>query len=114
MHYFGVYALARAAGMKAVAAEVVATASQYVDDAIEAGSIEIEISSQGILDYIQDKAAAFWEEIVSFGLSQAFPLGHAAAATYPDRPYLRWQYTRAGDGNRIERDNPKDFVNGCK
>ena len=225
MHYFGVYALARAAGMKANAAEVMATASQYVDDAIwdkevfsadgrsilteltahkllnlknadpedqrkvwlpfhflpggegdnptgrlacrmnspiakklvrhntavaadtpyglhllgitahvyadtfahqgfiganhsyngiEAGSIAIEVSSQGILDYIQDKAAAFWKEIVSFGLSHAFPLGHAAAATYPDRPYLRWQYTRAEDGTRIERDNPKDFVNGCK
>jgi len=34
MHYFGVYALARAAGMKANATEIVATASQYVDDAI--------------------------------------------------------------------------------
>src|SRR6056297_3096832 len=34
MHYFGVYAMARAAGMKTGAAEVVATASQYVDDAI--------------------------------------------------------------------------------
>ena len=34
MHYFGVYALARAAGMRDDAAEIVATASEYVDDAI--------------------------------------------------------------------------------
>ena len=34
MHYYGVYALARIAGFKASAAKVVATASQYVDDAV--------------------------------------------------------------------------------
>lgn len=34
MHYYGVYALARLAGIRADAAQIVATASQYVDDAI--------------------------------------------------------------------------------
>lgn len=33
MHYYGVYALARLAGLKAEAAKTIATASQYVDDA---------------------------------------------------------------------------------
>src|SRR4029079_5571182 len=32
MHYYGTYALARAEGIRADVAEVIATASQYVDD----------------------------------------------------------------------------------
>ena len=32
MHYYGTYALARAAGLQAEAAKVIATAAQYVDD----------------------------------------------------------------------------------
>lgn len=35
MHYDGVYALARAAGVKPAVARVIATASQYVDDALD-------------------------------------------------------------------------------
>ena len=36
MHYYGVYAMARLAGLRPEAAETIATASQYVDDAVEA------------------------------------------------------------------------------
>ncbi len=225
MHYFGVYALARAAGMRVGAAEIVATASEYVDgaiwdkdvfladgrsilaemtahkmldfknadredqrrvwlpfhflpgaegktptdkllcrknsrlaktmvkrntavaaeapyglhlmgitahvyadtfahygfmganhsyNAIKAGSIDLQVSDDGIFDYIQKKAKGFINKLVSYGLSQAFPLGHAAATTYPDRPYLRWSYVRASDGKKIERENPKDYLAGCK
>lgn len=35
MHYYGIYALARMAGLKPGAAKAIATASQYVDDAVE-------------------------------------------------------------------------------
>ena len=35
MHYYGIYALARMAGLKPEAAKPIATASQYVDDAVE-------------------------------------------------------------------------------
>jgi hypothetical protein len=35
MHYYGTYALARAAGMKGDAARIVASASQFVDDSID-------------------------------------------------------------------------------
>jgi hypothetical protein len=83
-------------------------------NAIDTGSIELEVSNGGILDYIRNKAIGFWTELVSYGLSRAFPLGHASAATYPDRPYLRWSYIRAENGERVERDNPKDYLGGCK
>ena len=35
MHYYGVYALARMAGLNAAASKTIATASQYVDDAVK-------------------------------------------------------------------------------
>jgi hypothetical protein len=36
------------------------------------------------------------------------PLGHGEAASAPDQPYLVWSYTN-GRGERIERNNPRDF-----
>ncbi|MEA3416672.1 MAG: DUF6765 family protein [Thermodesulfobacteriota bacterium] len=36
MHYYGVYAMARLAGIRPDAAGTIAIASQYVDDAVEA------------------------------------------------------------------------------
>lgn len=40
MHYYGVYALARAAGLKADHAETIAKASQFVDDNVEEAVVE--------------------------------------------------------------------------
>lgn len=37
------------------------------------------------------------------------PLGHARAGTYPDQPYLTWQY-RCYDGSTVQRDNPATYV----
>lgn len=36
-------------------------------------------------------------------------VGHARVDTYPDRPYLRWEYTDSF-GQTIERNNPSDFI----
>ena len=36
MHYYAAYAMARLAGLRPEAAKTIATASQYVDDAVEA------------------------------------------------------------------------------
>jgi hypothetical protein len=37
------------------------------------------------------------------------PLGHGAALTLPDRPYLKWNY-KDGFGNVVVRDNPNEFA----
>jgi len=42
MHYYGTYAMARAAGLKPEAATVIATAAQFVDDNAEKESIEFK------------------------------------------------------------------------
>lgn len=42
-------------------------------------------------------------------------LGHAAAATLPDRPYLIWSYkTEYPEKKAISRNNPQDFMEGCQ
>ena len=51
----------------------------------------------------------FFKKIVSFFLSESFPLGHGAALSYPDRPDLIWKYKNGLD-EPVERDNPKIFL----
>ena len=48
MHYYGTYALARAAGIKSEHAGYIATASQYVDDS---KGITVELPDSSFLDY---------------------------------------------------------------
>jgi hypothetical protein len=46
-------------------------------------------------------------------VSETLPLGHGAVLSYPDRPYLRWSYVDC-NGKRVERDNPKDFIEAAE
>lgn len=46
MHYYGTYAIARAAGLNKKASAVIATASQFVDDNAHKGSVEFDDSSR--------------------------------------------------------------------
>jgi hypothetical protein len=63
--------------------------------------------------------AGFWSKLKDFFgdafdertggfVGDALPLGHGAALSYPDLPYLEWRY-RAEDGRTVPRDNPADF-----
>jgi hypothetical protein len=49
MHYYGTYALARAAGIKADAARIIATAAQYVDDNIDDAKLKLSDGARFIL-----------------------------------------------------------------
>lgn len=51
----------------------------------------------------------WYEKIACYFISEAFPLGHGAALSHPDRPYLVWSYKNCF-GKTVKRDNPKDFV----
>lgn len=42
-------------------------------------------------------------------IGDKMPLGHGAALSFPDRPFLKWSYTDS-QGNKVVRDNPKDFL----
>lgn len=42
-------------------------------------------------------------------------LGHGAAVTFPDRPYLKWSFMYEDpERDSKERDNPATFTEGCK
>jgi hypothetical protein len=49
------------------------------------------------------------ERLKSYFINDALPLGHGTVLGNPDKPYLRWAYTN-GLGERIGRDNPRDFL----
>lgn len=52
---------------------------------------------------------SFANKIANFFLSEAFPLGHGAALSHPDRPSLVWEYND-NSGNKVKRDNSEIFM----
>lgn len=65
--------------------------------------------TQRILKYIRDKFENFKVRIAGT-FAETVPVGHGAVATYPDRPYLKWQYLPEDGRELVRRENPKDFV----
>ncbi len=61
----------------------------------------------------RERITDFFGSIGSRILSDRFPLGHGAALTYPDLPYLKWEY-KNGLGKLIKRDNKKIFLDAVK
>lgn len=51
---------------------------------------------------------SFFSKIANFFVSSAFPLGHGAALSHPDRPYISWKYVN-GLGQTVERNNQTIF-----
>lgn len=42
-------------------------------------------------------------------------LGHGAALTFPDRPFLTWSFEyEEGKGTKVPRNNPATFLEGCE
>jgi hypothetical protein len=52
------------------------------------------------------------KRLAGYFMSEALPLGHGGALSYPDKPFLKWAYTN-GKGERVVRDNPKDFLDAA-
>lgn len=72
-----------------------------------------------IAEYIKRKAQKFMENFLGTASGAATgTLGHAAVATWPDRPYLHWRFTfsrpRPGNGPVSNRDNKETFLEACE
>ncbi len=50
MHYYGTYAMARAAGLSATACQIIATSAEFVDDNAEKRTVEF--GDGGRLDFV--------------------------------------------------------------
>ena len=77
-------------------------------------TLDTETDSPEIKEYILNKAKDMLANILSSAISDAFPLGHGAVATFPDRPYLRWQYRNSHTDELVVRDNRVDYLEGSK
>ena len=69
-------------------------------------------------NYILGKLESFFER-AGASFAEASRLGHAGAATFPDRPYLRWELDYEQPSGLSEpslaspRDNPETFFRAC-
>lgn len=63
---------------------------------------------RSIKEKLKDAFGELWDETKSAFVADTLPLGHGAVLSYPDRPYLIWEYTN-GLGDRVQRNNPQDF-----
>ncbi len=100
-------------------AENVTSGNAIVDKGIRA------ISKKKLLTRIWVKIKAIWQLVMtSFQMAirehksllkfwrdffRGDPLGHAATDTFPDQPYLVWQYTDY-TGNLVTRNNPTTYM----
>jgi hypothetical protein len=69
--------------------------------------------SDRILKYIKEKFETFKIRIAGT-FAQTVPVGHGAVATYPDRPYLKWQYLPEDGRGLVKRENPRDYLKACE
>lgn len=89
-------------------------------------SFELGVLKPSIKKYLEEKAIQFLEKygiecapleyLLSYGAEKlSCALGHGAALTYPDRPYLIWSFVYEKTNQRCEeRNNPKTFLEGCE
>jgi len=52
-------------------------------------------------------------KLASYFIGEALPIGHGAALSYPDRPWLVWGYT-SGLGKKVHRDNTAIFLEAAE
>lgn len=54
-----------------------------------------------------------WQQLLGSLIGDAFPLGHGAVLSHPDKPYLKWGYKNGLD-EQIDRNNTKDFLEAAE
>jgi hypothetical protein len=79
---------------------------------VEKDSIDIHPEKNSIRRYLLNKFETFKTRVAG-SLAEAVPVGHGAVGTFPDRPYLHWEYKYERGGHR-ERENIEDFTEACE
>ena len=79
---------------------------------------DIDIAKKSLSKYIYGYITGKAEEFAGKFAEKTIELGHAGVATYPDRPYLKWEFKfklpRPGEGVNSNRDNPDSYLEGCQ
>ncbi|SKA67933.1 DUF6765 family protein [Desulfobaculum bizertense] len=83
----------------------------------------LDVKNTEMKDYILGKKERFFTKyrkggVVSFFAEKATAsLGHGAVATYPDRPFLKWEFEYEkthGGVKKVEHNNQEDFYEGSE
>lgn len=95
---------------------------------VDGESFELDVEKEEVKAYIMNKFSRFlvkysptfliknYRNIASQGASVTTgALGHGAGGTYPDRPFLKWQFTyERGTRRSGWRNNHESFLEGCE
>ena len=85
----------------------------------EVDQTTLEALNADVLDSYVSRKLDLFKERVAASFAEASMLGHAGAATFPDRPYMRWQFEYSNSGHpeveylASERDNAQSFYEAC-
>jgi len=69
-------------------------------------------SSKNFMNRMEQFFGTSFNKAASSFVGDVLPLGHGAALSYPDLPFLKWAY-RDHSGEMIVRDNPADFLSAA-
>lgn len=65
-------------------------------------------------DKVSDFFGDLWDDTQSTLVGDALPLGHGSVLSFPDLPYLHWNFTRRRGGEVVERRNYNLFLDACE
>jgi hypothetical protein len=65
-----------------------------------------------LISWLKNLFGDKFDEAQSCLVGSVLPLGHGAALSNPDKPFLKWGYDN-NKGEKIKRDNPTDFLDAA-
>jgi hypothetical protein len=73
---------------------------------VKEATVKIKTHKKSIEEYIKEKFERFKGRA-----AELVPVGHGAVATYPDRPYLKWEFGyERGNRKKEKHNNPTDYL----
>ncbi|RPJ71038.1 MAG: hypothetical protein EHM20_14950, partial [Alphaproteobacteria bacterium] len=84
------------------------------ENRVKNDSVIVHVESNSIKKYINFKMQEFQARVMGT-MAEKLPVGHASVYTFPDRPYLKWeyQYEDSENGTVVHRNNVEDFLDAC-
>ena len=80
---------------------------------VKENSIHLYPKDKTVEKYIKEYFSKFMNRIKG-KVAQLVPVGHGSVATYPDYPYLKWEYRYEKDRKaNVHRNNVDDFLEAC-
>lgn len=72
------------------------------------------IVSQNIENYIKNKFNDFTDKYIKGQIADIVGLGHGSVGTYPDRPFLNWNFEYEDGRSSGTRENKQTFLEACR